>query len=236
MTFRGMLFDFNGVLWWDEPQQMKSWARYTEEIRGRAFTIAELDERVAGRTVPDVLTHLFGHAPTQGEIQRCVTDKEGLYREMCLALGDRFQLSPGANPCWIFWWNAKSGAPSPPPRDWRTWNSSGGNSAWTAGFRRMHTSMTTAPWRASPRRISTCGPQKRSASRQPHAWSRRIRFQVWPPGWRQAWARFLASIPQAGSGKTRFRPESAKSSPTLAGFRGKSFSAVRPRRSPFDRL
>jgi HAD superfamily hydrolase (TIGR01509 family) len=96
MSFRGMLFDFNGVLLWDEPQQMESWARYAEQIRGRAFSTRELDERVAGRTVPDVLAYLLGRAPSAAEVERCVREKEGLYRDLCLALGKGFRLSPGA--------------------------------------------------------------------------------------------------------------------------------------------
>lgn len=96
MTFDGIIFDFNGVLLWDTPLHDRSWNQFAESVRGTPFTPHELTTLVHGRPGPDTLAYLFGRPLPPTEADHHIEQKEIIYRQMCLALGDDFQLSPGA--------------------------------------------------------------------------------------------------------------------------------------------
>ncbi len=95
-TFDGIIFDFNGVLLWDTPLHDRAWNAYATTVRGTPFTAEEQATLVHGRTSLDTLSYLFGHLLTPAEADTAVEQKEVIYRQMCLDLGDDFRLSPGA--------------------------------------------------------------------------------------------------------------------------------------------
>ena len=96
MPYQGIIFDFNGVLWWDTDLQGKSWSRYATIIRGSPLSPAEIAEHVIGRDNRYILHYLTGER-FSGEALRVHTDhKETIYRNLCLEQGERFKLSPGA--------------------------------------------------------------------------------------------------------------------------------------------
>lgn len=94
--FAGIIFDFNGVLWWDRQLQEQAWNQFSTEIRGRPFSPAEMAVHVHGRNNSHALQYLTGRALPKGEIERLTQQKETIYRRLCLDEGDDFQLSPGA--------------------------------------------------------------------------------------------------------------------------------------------
>ena len=96
MPFRGLIFDFNGVLWWDGDIQALSWNRMAVELRGVPFSGEEMAGWVHGRTNRTILEYLTGRPVAGGELAGLVERKESHYRRECLALGDAFRLSPGA--------------------------------------------------------------------------------------------------------------------------------------------
>ena len=96
MTFSGIIFDFNGVLWWDSPLIEQGWQRSALQLRGREFTPEELTQRVYGRNNGGILEYLVGHPLDGGEIRRMTAEREAYYRGLCLQQGDAFRLSPGA--------------------------------------------------------------------------------------------------------------------------------------------
>jgi beta-phosphoglucomutase-like phosphatase (HAD superfamily) len=96
MLFKGIIFDFNGVLWWDKELQEGSWNKFAISFRDYAFSKAELDVHVHGRTNSHTLTYLSGHSLTKADLAVLVEQKEAIYREMCLEQGDGLRLSPGA--------------------------------------------------------------------------------------------------------------------------------------------
>jgi beta-phosphoglucomutase-like phosphatase (HAD superfamily) len=96
MPYSGMIFDFNGVLWWDTPLQARAWGQMALRLRGTALTSTEMEERIFGWTNRDGMEYLAGHPLADAEIQRLIEEKESFYRQLCLELGQEFRLSPGA--------------------------------------------------------------------------------------------------------------------------------------------
>jgi len=97
MGFKGMIFDFNGVLWWDSHLQTEAWQRCAQAIRGREFSDHELAIHMYGRSNHHVLSYLTGRAVESEELIELIQRKESMYRELCLAQGEHFAMSPGAS-------------------------------------------------------------------------------------------------------------------------------------------
>ncbi len=96
MTFSGIIFDFNGVLWWDSPLIDRAWQRTALQLRGREFSAEELTQIVHGRNNGGTLEYLVGHPLGGEEIRRMIDEREIYYRNLCLEQGEKFRLSPGA--------------------------------------------------------------------------------------------------------------------------------------------
>jgi beta-phosphoglucomutase len=96
MRQTGLIFDFNGVLWWDGPLQTQAWRDFSQALRGAALAAEEMDAHVHGRHNRHTLSYLLGRPVHGDELQRLSAQKETIYRQLCLAQGDAFRLSPGA--------------------------------------------------------------------------------------------------------------------------------------------
>jgi len=96
MTYKGLIFDFNGVLWWDSYLQEKSWKEYSVKLRGHPLSDEEMSVHVHGRNNQYTLSYLIGYEVKGDELYNLTQGKESKYRELCLAEGDNFKLSPGA--------------------------------------------------------------------------------------------------------------------------------------------
>jgi HAD superfamily hydrolase (TIGR01509 family) len=95
-VFRGLIFDFNGVLFWDDDLQRKSWRQFAARIRDELLTDAEIDVHIHGRNGQHSLEYLLGYPISQAEADVLIEQKETIYRQMCIGLGKDFKLSPGA--------------------------------------------------------------------------------------------------------------------------------------------
>ncbi len=93
---KGIIFDFNGVLWWDTPLQVESWSRYAEIIRGRHLSQQEIEQQVLGRDNRYILHYLTGKSFKGRTLEMHNDHKETIYRNLCLEQGEAFRLSPGA--------------------------------------------------------------------------------------------------------------------------------------------
>jgi beta-phosphoglucomutase len=96
MPLSGIIFDFNGVLWWDAPLVEQGWQRTARLLRGRPFTCGELARIVHGRNNRESLEYLVGHPLGDEEARRMIDERETYYRNLCLEQGENFRLSPGA--------------------------------------------------------------------------------------------------------------------------------------------
>ncbi|MEC5387287.1 HAD family phosphatase [Uliginosibacterium sp. H3] len=96
MTFKGIIFDFNGVLLWDAHLHELAWQRFARELRGTEFTPEEFLAHVHGRTNSHILSHLTGRTLMGEELHTLTQAKESFYRRLCLEQPEVFKLSPGA--------------------------------------------------------------------------------------------------------------------------------------------
>ena len=96
MNYKAIIFDFNGVLFFDGDLQSRSWQGTAKALRGTEMTSDELDTHMHGRPNSYVLSYLAGRTIVGRELLELIQAKESLYRELCLQSPSRFVLSPGA--------------------------------------------------------------------------------------------------------------------------------------------
>jgi beta-phosphoglucomutase-like phosphatase (HAD superfamily) len=96
VTFKGIVFDFNGVLWWDGHLHVEAWQHWANALRGRTMSDNEIAIHMHGRTNQHVFSYLMGREVQGDELMKLIEQKESFYRELCLAQGELFALSPGA--------------------------------------------------------------------------------------------------------------------------------------------
>src|SRR5438105_13733649 len=96
MRYKGIVFDFNGVLFWDADLQVKSWQVIAKNLRGHEMTDDELAIHMHGRPNSYVLSYLAGHSIAGQELLDLIQVKESFYRELCLSNPRRLLLSPRA--------------------------------------------------------------------------------------------------------------------------------------------
>ncbi|WP_163322931.1 HAD family hydrolase [Draconibacterium mangrovi] len=93
MKVKGVVFDFNGTLFWDTHLQEDSWDRFLEKY---GFTLNEEEKKkyIHGINAKDTFEYLFKRELNDAEVHRLTEEKEVIYRSMCLEHG--MQLAPGA--------------------------------------------------------------------------------------------------------------------------------------------
>lgn len=94
--FDGVIFDFNGVLLWDNHLHEEAWRRYSRRLRGVTMTDEEMRQAVHGRVNRDTFTYLLGRPVDDGELRPLMEEKEALYRRLALESIDSYRLSSGA--------------------------------------------------------------------------------------------------------------------------------------------
>lgn len=94
--FRGVIFDFNGVLFWDNPLHEEAWRQYSRRLRGYPLTDREMEEQVHGRVNLDIFTFILDRTPSPDTLDAMAEEKEAIYRQLCLEAGEAIRLSPGA--------------------------------------------------------------------------------------------------------------------------------------------
>ena len=92
----GVIFDFNGVLFWDNPLHEEAWRQYSARLRGHPLDDREMAEQVHGRVNRDIFAYVLGAPPADDHLARLIEEKEIIYRRLCLEAGEAFRLSPGA--------------------------------------------------------------------------------------------------------------------------------------------
>lgn len=95
-TQQGIIFDFNGVLFFDADLQEKSWQVVARKLRGREMTAEEFALHMHGRPNAYVLSYLAGRTFTGRELAEWIEVKESMFRDLCLNTPNRLALSPGA--------------------------------------------------------------------------------------------------------------------------------------------
>lgn len=93
---KGIIFDFNGTLYWDSQLHYDAWREYSKMLRGYEFTDEEMRDKMFGHTNEDIIEYAIGKKPTKEMVEKYGKEKEALYRKRCLLDIDKFKLAPGA--------------------------------------------------------------------------------------------------------------------------------------------
>lgn len=93
MTNGGVIFDFNGTLFWDSEYQEIAWDKYLE-THNIQLTTAQKKEYIHGRNGKDTLEFLFKRELNDSEVEQYTEEKELIYRDECLK--HEMRLAPGA--------------------------------------------------------------------------------------------------------------------------------------------
>lgn len=96
MKYKGVIFDFNGVLLWDASLHVRAWQDMAVQLRGAELSDDEIAIHVHGRTNTHILSYLSRRTLPGKELLDIVQIKESMYRDLCLRNPQVFVLSPGA--------------------------------------------------------------------------------------------------------------------------------------------
>lgn len=94
--YKGIIFDFNGTLFFDSKKHLEAWREFSTRVRDHAFTDEEMREFMFGRTNEDIIAYLIGKKPDASLVEKLGKEKEAVYREMCKQDKKNTILAPGA--------------------------------------------------------------------------------------------------------------------------------------------
>ena len=93
MHYKGVIFDFNGTLFWDTTYHNQAWDQFLEN-HNIELTDDEKIQKIMGRTNQDILIGLFHGEVSDKEIFSMTIEKESIYQKICLK--SKMKLAPGA--------------------------------------------------------------------------------------------------------------------------------------------
>lgn len=93
---RGIIFDFNGTLFFDSDKHEYAWKKFSQKFRSHPFSNEEIETYVHGRTNRSVLEYLFQHAISDELLNEYVLKKEHYYKQACLEDPVNMKLVNGA--------------------------------------------------------------------------------------------------------------------------------------------
>lgn len=96
MNYKGVIFDFNGTLFWDSAKHKQAWREFSKILRGTPFSDEEMVKYMFGRTNENIIKYAIGKQPTPQMVEKYAQEKEACYREMCLKDRENLHLAKGA--------------------------------------------------------------------------------------------------------------------------------------------
>lgn len=94
--YQGVIFDFNGTLFFDSDKHVLAWGRIARELRGVELTDQELQEHFYGVPNNRAVEYLLQRPCGEEEANHYSELKEAYYRDFCRADAERFHLVAGA--------------------------------------------------------------------------------------------------------------------------------------------
>ena len=92
MSFSGVIFDFNGTLFWDTQLHNKAWNIFLEKYNMH-LSDEEFFSIIHGKNNRDILLSLFNKSLNDTELAKLAYEKEKLYQKLCLETD--IKLAPG---------------------------------------------------------------------------------------------------------------------------------------------
>jgi len=103
MKYKGVVFDFNGTIFWDTKLHNQAWDVFLEQYE---ITLTDDDKfrTFHGKSNKDILHSLFGDTKTDAELEELAFEKETLYQKLCLEYISKSEepLAPGVKDLFKF--------------------------------------------------------------------------------------------------------------------------------------
>ncbi len=93
MKTQGIIFDFNGTLFWDTPLHDRAWDLFLENHQ-ISLTMEQKASKIHGKTNADILRGIFEKELNDSEIETMTMEKEKIYHGICLQ--NKMDYAPGA--------------------------------------------------------------------------------------------------------------------------------------------
>lgn len=90
---KGILFDFNGTMFFDSPKHKLAWDVFSQKYRGKPLSDEEMDH-MHGQVNKEIIHILMGEMSEEKSVELSKA-KEALYRECCEKDPAMFHLVPG---------------------------------------------------------------------------------------------------------------------------------------------
>lgn len=91
---KGVIFDFNGTMFFDEKFQNKAWRIFIKQRTGRDISNYEFQEYIHGRNADVTLSYFLQRKLAKQEVTALEEEKERIYRQLCIGSSD-FKLADG---------------------------------------------------------------------------------------------------------------------------------------------
>ncbi|MCE1188016.1 MAG: HAD family phosphatase [Ignavibacteria bacterium] len=92
-SYKGIVFDFNGTLFWDTHLHNEAWDIFLAHHK-KILSDDEKDRKIHGQSNKDILTAIFERPVEGGELFDLANEKEAIYRDLCSRQSPG--LAPGA--------------------------------------------------------------------------------------------------------------------------------------------
>lgn len=91
----GVIFDFNGTMFFDSDKHIRAWTSYVEEVTGCRPDTRDIDKYIIGKSSRQILEHFLGYEISEDMLEQFSEEKEGIYRRLCSDDKDNLALAPG---------------------------------------------------------------------------------------------------------------------------------------------
>ena len=96
MKVLGVIFDFNGTLFWDSDKQELAWRQFAGKLCNRKISDDEFKIYFHGRTNASIIEYITGEKTSKERLEQLTQGKEEIYRNLCKGDLGHFKLAPGA--------------------------------------------------------------------------------------------------------------------------------------------
>ena len=96
MDYKGVIFDFNGTLFFDNDKHVKAWGVISQLLRDKGITDEELHEHFNGVPNKQIIQYMLGDKCTEDDIVKYSSLKEEYYRKFCKEDIENFHLVKGS--------------------------------------------------------------------------------------------------------------------------------------------
>ena len=94
---KGIIFDFNGTLFFDSPKHVLAWGRMSEELRGHGISTEEMQSHFYGVPNNRAIEYMLQKECDEAELNRYSELKEAYYRDFCRQDKEMLHLVAGAH-------------------------------------------------------------------------------------------------------------------------------------------